>query len=247
MPLGLQSDGPVERQPKRQHSDALIIVDLQPDFMPGGALAVPDGDAVVAPIAALLARTSRGKNPFHTIVATQDWHPPGHISFASQYGRPPFSQISLYGKEQTLWPDHCVCDTPGAALHKDLPLTAMHLILRKGTSPDVDSYSAFRENFGPDQKRKSTGLAALLKARGVSRLFVCGLALDFCVAWTALDAVAEGFAVVVLDDLCRAVYPDRQAGTSAAFDAAGIQHIPSSMLASLLADADADADAEQAQ
>lgn len=198
--------------------DALLVIDLQPDFMPGGALAVAQGDQVVAPIAALLPW-------FQTIVATQDWHPAGHISFAGPDKGAPFSTVPLYGGEQTLWPEHCVQGSPGAQLHAGLPTDRLTVLLRKGTAAHIDSYSAFRENLGPDGQRRTTGLGALLTARGITRVMVCGLARDFCVRWTALDAAAEGFAVVVLDDLCRAVFPEQAAATSAAFAAAGVRHV----------------------
>lgn len=207
--------------------DVLLIVDLQPDFMPGGALAVPDGDSIVAPIAALIA--SRG---FDTVVATQDWHPAGHISFASRHGLPAFSPLRIHrsadgsgGSDQTLWPDHCVQGSPGAALHSGLPTEPISLILRKGTYLDADSYSAFRENHGPGGVRRTTGLGALLRARATERVFVCGLARDYCVAWTAIDAMSEGFAAFVLDDLCRAVNPAQSAATDAALAAAGVRVI----------------------
>src|SRR5437588_9162917 len=154
--------------------DALLVVDLQRDFMPGGALAVAEGDHVVAPIAALASR-------FSTVVATQDWHPRVHVSFASTHGRPPFSPLALYGGEQMLWPDHCVAGTPGAALHPALPQALVTSIIRKGSRRMVDSYSAFRENVGPDGTRLPTGLGGYLRERGVTRLFVCGLARDYCV------------------------------------------------------------------
>lgn len=198
---------------------ALIIVDLQPDFMPGGPLAVAAGDEVVGPIAALV----RGGR-FGTVVATQDWHPTGHVSFASRHGRVPYTLLPLYGSEQMLWPDHCVQGTPGAALHEQLPREPLDIILRKGTYQDTDSYSAFRENIGPGGERRTTGLAGLLKARGVERVYLCGLARDVCVAWSAVDAANEGFEVVVIDDLCRAVFPDRAAETDATFAASGIEH-----------------------
>lgn len=206
----------------RDH-DALLVVDLQPDFMPGGPLAVADGDQIVEPIAALLPR-------FHFVVATQDWHPRGHISFAEKHGATPFSTIPLYGAEQTLWPIHCVQGTAGAALHSGLPLEHVGVILRKGTYPHIDSYSAFRENLGPDGRRHSTGLGALLHARRIRRVFVCGLARDFCVGWSALDAQAEGFAAVVLDDLTRSVFPEQEAATSARFGQANVMHGSSSRL-----------------
>ncbi len=197
--------------------DALVVVDLQHDFLPGGALAVAGGDAVVAPIAALAPA-------FATVVATQDWHPPGHVSFASAHpGRRPYETLQLPQGPQELWPDHCVAGSRGAALHPALPDAAITLVLRKGTRREVDSYSAFRENVGPDGRRPSTGLGAWLAARGVRRAFVCGLARDFCVRATAVDGAAEGLEVVVLDDLTRAVFPERRAECDAAFGGAGVR------------------------
>lgn len=198
-------------------SDALLLVDLQPDFMPGGALAVAGGDEVVAPAAALARR-------FRTVVATQDWHPRGHVSFASTHrGRQPYETVALPHGEQVLWPDHCVQGSRGAALHSGVPDEALTLILRKGTRREVDSYSAFRENVGPDGGRPTTGLGAWLAARGVRRVFVCGLARDFCVRWSAEDAAAEGFETLVVDDLTRAVFPDRMPETDAALARAGVR------------------------
>jgi nicotinamidase/pyrazinamidase len=200
--------------PKR---DALVVVDLQHDFLPGGALGVPGGDAIVAPIAALTARLA-------TVVATQDWHPPGHVSFASAHpGAVPYTTLGRPGGPQELWPDHCVRGTPGAALHPALPDPALALLLRKGMRPDVDSYSAFRENTGPDGSRPTTGLGAWLQARGVRRVMLCGLARDFCVRFSAEDAAAEGFEVVLLDDLTRPVFPERAGQTDAALRAAGVR------------------------
>ncbi|HET8542318.1 MAG TPA: nicotinamidase [Anaeromyxobacter sp.] len=197
--------------------DALVVVDVQHDFLPGGALAVADGDAVVAPIAALAPA-------FATVVATQDWHPPGHVSFASAHpGRRPFETVALPQGPQELWPDHCVAGSRGAALHPALPDAALTLILRKGTRREVDSYSAFRENVGPDGGRPTTGLGAWLAARGVARVFVCGLARDFCVRATAVDGAGEGLEVIVLDDLTRAVFPDRRGECDAALAAAGVR------------------------
>jgi len=204
--------------------EALLIVDLQRDFLPGGALAVAGGDAVVAPIAALAPR-------FATVVATQDWHPPGHVSFASAHpGAAPYTTIARTVGKQELWPDHCVRGTPGAALHPALPDTAVALVLRKGLRQDTDSYSAFRENTGPDLSRANTGLAAFLKARGVRHVYVCGLARDFCVHFSAVDGAAEGLTVTVLDDLTRAVFPGRAAETDAAFEAAGVRRATSDQL-----------------
>jgi nicotinamidase/pyrazinamidase len=198
-------------------TDALVVVDLQHDFLPGGALAVADGDAVVAPIAALAPA-------FPVVVATQDWHPPGHVSFASAHsGRRAFDTVALPQGAQELWPDHCVRGTRGAALHPGLPDAAVTLVLRKGMRVDVDSYSGFRENVGPDGRRPTTGLGAWLKARGVRRVFLCGLARDFCVRASAVDAAAEGFEAVVLDDLTRPVFPERRGETDAVLARAGVR------------------------
>lgn len=200
-----------------REKDALVVVDLQHDFLPGGALGVPGGDEVVGPIAA-------AAGAFATVVATQDWHPEGHVSFASAHpGREPFGKIAVPGGEQELWPDHCVRATRGAALHPGLPDARVTLVLRKGTRRDVDSYSAFRENAGPDGGRPTTGLGAWLSARGVRRVFVCGLARDYCVRATAVDAAAEGFETVVLDDLTRAVFPDRGGEVDAILARAGVK------------------------
>jgi nicotinamidase/pyrazinamidase len=197
---------------------ALIVVDLQPDFMPGGALACTDGDALVAPIAALLAQRK-----YRTVVATQDWHPANHASFASHYaGQQPFAQIQLHGHPQTLWPDHCVQGSPGAVLHPGVDWNAADLVLRKGTRPLVDSYSAFRENHGPEGSRPATGLAGWLRERGISEVHVCGLARDYCVLWTAQDAASAGFAVGFHWDLTRPVSADNDDATRQALATAGI-------------------------
>lgn len=200
-------------------TDALLVVDLQHDFLPGGALAVQEGDEVVAPIARLAPA-------FETVVATQDFHPSGHVSFASTHpGKKPFEAIALPFGTQELWPDHCVQGTRGAQLHPGLPDRAITLLLRKGTRRDLDSYSAFRENVDRDGRRPTTGLGAWLEARGVRRVFVCGLARDFCVRWSALDAAAAGFDTYVLDDLTRAVFPDRRGEVDAAYASAGVKLI----------------------
>lgn len=181
----------------------LLLVDLQPDFMPGGALPVPEGNAIIEPIRSLLHREL-----FRHVVATQDWHPPGHISFASSHtGRKPFETIELYGHEQTLWSDHCVQGTPGAALHSGLPWDKVCAIIRKGMDPKVDSYSGFRNNWDAQQQRPPTGLAGYLRNRGISDVYLCGLARDVCVKWTAEDAASENFNVWLLWDLTRAVDP----------------------------------------
>ncbi len=161
---------------------------------------------------------------FRTVVATQDWHPPGHVSFASAHaGRRPFEIATLAQGPQELWPDHCVRGTHGAALHPGLPDGPLTLVLRKGIRREVDSYSAFRENVGPDGRRTTTGLGAWLKARGVARVFLCGLARDFCVRASAVDAAAEGLEVVVLDDLTRPVFPERRGETDTVLAAAGVR------------------------
>jgi nicotinamidase/pyrazinamidase len=197
---------------------ALILVDVQPDFMPGGALACHEGDAIVPGIDRLLRRRL-----FKQTVATQDWHPRGHVSFSSMHaGTQPFQQIPLYGHPQTLWPDHCVQGTAGAALHPDIDWSPVDLILRKGSAPSVDSYSGFRENHGPDGTRPSTGLAGWLRERGVIEVYVAGLARDVCVLWTVQDALALGFRAHVLWDLTRPVTPDSDADTRIALAAAGI-------------------------
>ena len=177
-----------------EDSDVLLAIDLQADFMPGGALAVDEGDSVVPFVNALM-------NRFAHVVVTQDWHPPGHASFASTHGAEPFATKRLHYGEQTLWPDHCVRGTPGAALHAALATDKAFLILRKGIHAGVDSYSAFVEADG----KTTTGLAALLHARGVKRVFACGLATDYCVAFSALDARAAEFESFVIDDACRAI------------------------------------------
>ena len=182
---------------------ALIVVDLQPDFMPGGALAVHEGDAVVRPIGSLIEA-----DRFGLYVATQDWHPPGHVSFASSHaGKKPMDVIELYGHEQVLWPDHCVQGTTGAELVRGIPWQRVAAVIRKGDDPAVDSYSGLRNNWDEHGERPPTGLGGYLAERGIRDVFVCGLARDYCVKWTAEDAANEGFAVRVLWSLTRAVDP----------------------------------------
>jgi len=205
---------------------ALIVVDVQPDFLPGGALAVAGGDEILAPLDALLR-----SNRFPLVVATQDWHPVGHVSFASSHpGRKPFETIELHGHEQTLWPDHCVQDTPGASLHPALPWRHASAVIRKGTDRDVDSYSAFRNNWNAAGERPPTGLAGYLRERGVERVFVCGLARDVCVKWTAEDAADLGFETTVLWDLTRAVDPSTDDAVRATCSSRGIDVIDSGAL-----------------
>jgi nicotinamidase/pyrazinamidase len=178
-------------------SECLLVVDLQNDFMPGGALAVPGGDEVVAVANRIGAR-------FANVVLTQDWHPPGHISFASSHpGKKPFERIMLSYGEQVLWPDHCVQGTRGAQFHSGLSLPHAQLVVRKGHHRDVDSYSAFLEA----DRKTPTGLAGYLRERGLRKVHICGLARDYCVAWSAADARAAGFEVAIIEEGCRAITP----------------------------------------
>jgi nicotinamidase/pyrazinamidase len=175
--------------------DVLLVVDIQNDFCPGGALAVPRGGEVV-PLINRLARR------FEHVVLTQDWHPAGHRSFASSHaGRKPYETIDVAYGAQILWPDHCVQDTPGAELHKELQIPHAGLVLRKGYHRDIDSYSAFYEN----DRTTHTGLAGYLRERGLRRVFVAGLAFDFCVRYSTEDAHREGFEVAVIEDACRGI------------------------------------------
>ena len=173
----------------------LLVVDLQPDFMTGGPLAVPDAEAVLGPIARALQECDHA-------VATQDWHPPGHLSFASSHpGRAPGQVIELDGIDQVLWPDHCVAMTPGAQIAGALNQTRVAAVFRKGMDPRIDSYSGFFDN----ARRRATGLEAYLRGVGASGLIVCGLATDYCVRATALDALSLGFEVALLRPACRGV------------------------------------------
>ena len=175
--------------------DVLIAVDIQNDFCPGGALAVPEGDQVVPLANALGAH-------FEHAVLTQDWHPPGHLSFASSHpGRAPFEVMEAPYGPQVLWPDHCIQGTLGAQFHGDLKLPRAELIVRKGFDRAIDSYSAFTEN----DQRTPTGLGGYLKERGFTRAHLCGLATDYCVYFTALDARKQGLEVVLYEDACRAI------------------------------------------
>ena len=194
----------------------LIVVDAQNGFMPGGGLPVARGDEVVPIINAL-------SQQFANVVLTQDWHPAGHASFASSHtGKQPYEVMQMPYGPQVLWPDHCVQGTPDAALHKDLHIPHAQLIIRKGFHAGVDSYSAFQEA----DRKTSTGLAAYLKARNLSEVHVCGLATDFCVAWTALDARAAGFEVMLHEAACRAI--DLNGSLQAAWEqmrVAGVQRL----------------------
>lgn len=179
----------------RDASEALIVIDMQNDFCPGGALAVSGGDGIVADINALMRE-------FPVTVLTQDWHPEGHSSFASTHpGKAPFETVEMAYGPQVLWPDHCVQGSPGAAFHPGLETGPADLILRKGFRPAIDSYSAFFEN----DRATPTGLEGYLRTRGVDRLTLAGLATDFCVQYSALDAARLGFEVTVVESLCRAI------------------------------------------
>ena len=200
---------------------ALLLVDIQPDFMPGGPLAVANGDEILAPISRLI---DRGK--FQHMVATQDWHPPGHVSFASAHaGAAAFDVIDLYGHDQVLWPDHCVQGTTGAELHGEVDWRAMAAVVRKGMEADTDSYSGFRNNWNPQGNRPATGLAGYLRDRGLDRLYLCGLARDYCVKWSAEDAAAAGFETTVIWDLTRAVNPAADDEVRRSLHAAGARTI----------------------
>jgi nicotinamidase/pyrazinamidase len=202
--------------------DVLAVIDVQNCFLPGGTLPVPEGDKVI-PIINKLAPA------FRNVVITQDWHTPGHASFASTHaGKKPFETTKLAYGTQVLWPDHCVQGTDDAALHKDLKLPTAQIIIRKGFHKEMDSYSAFDE---ADHKT-ATGLAGYLKARGIKTLYVTGLATDFCVAWTAMDARKAGFEVYVIEDATRAI--DLNGSLAAAWknmSAKGVKRIQSGDLA----------------
>jgi nicotinamidase/pyrazinamidase len=194
-------------------NDVLIVVDVQNDFCPGGALEVPRGDEVVPIVNRLAAK-------FRNIVLTQDWHPRGHLSFASSHpSKRPFETISVAYGPQVLWPDHCIQKTPGAEFHAVLDVPHAGLIVRKGTDRTIDSYSAFYEN----DRKTPTGLVGYLRERGLTRVFLAGLALDFCVRYSAEDAQREGFAVFVIEDACRGIdVGGSVAATRASFAALGI-------------------------
>ena len=176
-------------------SDALLVIDVQNCFVPGGSLAVKEGDQIV-PLINQIAKA------FHNVVLTQDWHTPDHVSFASQHpGKKPFEAIKLAYGTQVLWPDHCVQGTEGANIVSGISIPQAELIIRKGFHRDVDSYSAFLEA----DRKTETGLAGYLKGRKIKRVFVCGLATDYCVAWSALDARKFGFQAEVIEDACRGI------------------------------------------
>ncbi len=198
--------------------DVLVVVDVQYDFLPGGSLAVAGGDEIVPLVNKLAGR-------FSNVVLTQDWHPADHISFASQHaGKAPFETIELDYGTQVLWPDHCVWQTKGAELSRDLNIPHAQLIIRKGYNRAIDSYSGFQEA----DRETLTGLAGYLNERDVGRLFVVGLATDFCVAWTALDGAAGGFDVTVIEDATRAIDANGSLEQAwAEMEAAGVSRIRS--------------------
>lgn len=174
---------------------ALLIIDLQNDFLPAGSLAVPDGDQIIPIVNDLQSK-------FDLVVATQDWHPNNHQSFASQYpGKAPYDMIKLLGQDQVLWPDHCVQNSQGAAISSALDTASIAAIFRKGTNPQIDSYSGFYDN----NKLASTGLKGYLLERQVTEVFVCGLAADYCVFFTALDALTAGFKTAIISDATKAI------------------------------------------
>jgi len=201
---------------------ALLVIDVQNDFVPGGQLPVPEGDLVV-PLINRLARQ------FSQVIIAQDWHPSGHASFASRHpGKQPFDSVQLPYGEQTLWPEHCVQGTAGAEFHPQLDLPHAQLIIRKGCNPDIDSYSAFLEA----DRYTTTGLSGYLKERGIDTVYMVGLALDFCVMFSALDARAAGFNAYVVLDACRAI--DLNGSLQSALErmqSAGVELIQSTELA----------------
>lgn len=206
-------------------TDVLLVVDVQNGFIPGGNLPVARGEEIVPTV-------SRVAQSFRNVILTQDWHPPAHVSFASSHpGKQPYETITLPYGEQVLWPDHCVQGTRDAEFHPALSIPHAQLIIRKGYHREVDSYSAFLEA----DRQTSTGLAGYLRERGLKRLFLCGLATDFCVAWSALDARRLGFEALVLEDVCRAIDVSHSLAEAwRAMLAGGVQRIQSTELAASL-------------
>ncbi|MDB5234011.1 MAG: nicotinamidase [Hymenobacter sp.] len=203
---------------------ALLLIDIQNDFLPGGRLAVADGDAIIPLVNALHAK-------FELVVATQDWHPTGHHSFASSHaGRQPFEEIELHGRPQVLWPDHCTQTSAGAELAPGLRTERIEAIFRKGTNVEIDSYSAFFDN----DRHRSTGLAAYLKGRGVTAVYVVGLAADYCVYYSALDALAAGFETTVITDATRAITAEGWAKAQVDLQAKGAHLAESPLLLAAL-------------
>lgn len=196
---------------------ALLIVDMQNDFLEGGSLEVPGGTALIPIINKIQAR-------FPLVVATQDWHPANHQSFAANHQKNPFQVIDLHGLQQVLWPVHCVQETSGAELHKDLKQNKIEVVFRKGTEPEIDSYSAFFDN----GKRKNTALSDYLKAKGVTKLYLCGVAADYCVYYSAVDAVNEGFEVFFIEDATKEIAAESYQKAKLEMKQLGIKFINSS-------------------
>jgi len=200
--------------------NAFILIDIQNDFIPGGSLPVPSGDQI-------LQLTNELQQLFDLVVATQDWHPNNHKSFASQHpGKKQFEIISLHGMDQVLWPDHCVQGTAGAEFHDRLNLNKVEAVFRKGMNPEIDSYSGFYDN----GHKKSTGLAGYLRERSVKRVFICGLAADYCVAYTAKDALKENFDTYVIEDATRAINDEGYSTIKNEVITSGGQYIQSGMI-----------------
>lgn len=200
--------------------NVLILVDIQNDFIPGGSLPVPKGNEIIQLVNEL-------QDSFELVVATQDWHPASHKSFATQHpGKKQSETISLHGLDQVLWPDHCVQGTNGAEFHSDLHMNKVEAVFRKGMNPDIDSYSGFYDN----GHKKSTGLAGYLRDRGIKKVYVCGLAADYCVAYTAKDALTENFESYVIEDATRAIDTIGYSKIKEEIITSGGQYIQSDML-----------------
>jgi len=200
--------------------NVLILVDIQNDFIPGGSLPVPLGNEVIKLVNEL-------QDSFELVVATQDWHPNNHKSFATQHpGKKQFETISLHGLDQVLWPNHCMQGTKGAEFHGDLNMNKVEAVFRKGMNPDIDSYSGFYDN----GYKKSTGLAGYLRDRGVKKVYACGLAADYCVAYTAKDALKENFETYVIEDATRAIDAIGYSRIKDEIITSGGQYIQSNML-----------------
>lgn len=197
---------------------ALVVTDIQYDFLPGGALGVERGDEILDGVSKLM-----NSGGYRIVVGTQDWHPEGHISFASRHeGIEPFDTVEIHGHKETAWPDHCVQNTRGAELVRDLPWSRAAAIIRKGMDPQADSYSTFRNNWDAAGERPRTGLAGYLRERGIGTVVLCGLARDVCVFWSAQDAVEAGFQTFFVWDLTRAVQPENNKQNRRTLESQGV-------------------------